>query len=188
MALKREEFRSQLTQIRPSQLVFVDESGAQTNLTRRAGRAPKGERLVDAVPNGHYQVTTMIGAIRLRGLTAGLIFEGPTDTEAFATFVEQILVPQLRRGDVVVMDNLSSHKSQRIATALEKVGAALWYLPPYSPDFNPIEKMWSKLKSRIRGTAARTRLTLWNAIGKAWKTVQPQEIQAYFRSCGINAT
>jgi transposase len=130
----------------------------------------------------------MIGAVRLKGLTAGLIFEGPTDTEAFATFVEQILAPQLRRGDVVVMDNLSSHKPQRIATALERVGAKLWYLPPYSPDFNPIEKMWSKLKSAIRSSAARTRRTLWNAIGKAWKTVTPQEIKGYFQSCGIPAT
>jgi transposase len=188
VAMKRDDFRKRLARVRPSQLIFVDESGAQTNLTRRAGRAPKGERLVDAVPNGHDQVTTMVGAIRLKGLTAGLIFEGATDTEAFATFVEQILVPQLRRGDVVVMDNLSSHKSQRIATALKSVGATLWYLPPYSPDFNPIEKMWSKIKSRIRSRAARTRLTLWNAIGKAWNAVQPHEIQAYFQSCGINAT
>jgi transposase len=188
VASQRQEFRSRLAQIRPNQLIFVDESGAQTNLTRRAGRAPRGERLVDAVPNGHYQLTTMIGAIRLKGLTAGLIFEGPTDTEAFATFVEKILAPQLRRGDVVVMDNLSSHKPQRIATALERVGAKLWYLPPYSPDFNPIEKMWSKLKCAIRGSAARTQLKLWNAIGRAWKTVQPSEIQAYFQSCGILAT
>src|SRR5262249_43167406 len=142
VVLKREEFRKRLARVRPSQLIFVDESGAQTNLTRRAGRALKGERLVDAVPNGHYQVTTRVGAIRLKGLTAGLIFEGATDTEAFVTFVEKVLAPQLKRGDVVVMDNLSSHKSQRIATALERVGARLWYLPPYSPDFNPIEKMW----------------------------------------------
>lgn len=188
VALKREEFRNRLAQTRPSQLVFVDESGAQTNWTRRAGRAPQGERLVDAVPNGHYQVTTMVGAIRLTGLTAGLIFEGATDTEAFATFVEQVLTPQLRRGDIVIMDNLSSHKSERIAAALAGVGATLWYLPPYSPDFNPIEKMWSKIKSRIRGYAARTQKRLWNAISKAWKTVQPNEIHAYFRSCGIAAT
>jgi transposase len=174
-------------QLDPSRLVFLDESGASTTMTRRHGRAPQGERVVDKVPQGHWHITTMIGAIGLTGVVAGLIFEGATDTEAFATFVEQLLVPKLKHGQLVVMDNLSSHKSARVRCAIEAVGAHLLFLPPYSPDLNPIEKMWAKVKSLLRSAAKRTVTDLWNAIGAAYHQVTASDCQGFFRSCGIPA-
>ncbi len=125
-------------------------------MTRLRGRAPKGQRLVAEVPAGHWQITTMVGAVRLSGLVAGLIFEGATDTQAFVTFLEQSLLPQLRPGDIVVMDNLSSHKAARVHQVIAEAGAEVWFLPPYSPDLNPIEKIWSKLKGLLRSAGRRT--------------------------------
>ncbi len=154
-------------------------------MTRTYGRAPKGERVVDKVPHGHWHITSMIGAIRVNGPAAGLIFEGATDTEAFVTFVEQVLGPQLQPGDVVVMDNLSSHKSTRVQQAIEQAGARVRFLPPYSPDLNPLEKMWSKVKGLLRTAAQRTVTGLWDAICDAWKKVTPSDCQGFFASCGI---
>jgi transposase len=182
---QRQEFRAEVQVIDPERLIFLDEAGASTNMSRICGRAPKGERLVSAVPHGHWHITSMIGAIRLSGPAAGLIFEGATDAEAFSTFVEQVLVPQLHPGDVVVMDNLSSHKSQRIREAIENTGARLRFLPPYSPDLNPIEKMWSKVKRLLRSAAQRTVSGLWEAICAAWKQVTPGDCRGFFASCGI---
>jgi transposase len=130
----------------------------------------------------------MIGAIRLAGVTAGLMFEGATDTEAFATFVEQVLVPALQPDDVVIMDNLSSHKADCIRQAIEAAGARVRFLPPYSPDLNPIEKMWSKVKGYLRSAARRTMATLWDAICEAFRQVSQADCQGYFASCGIAAT
>lgn len=154
-------------------------------MTRLRGRAPKGQRLVADVPQGHWHVTTMIGAVRLTGLVAGLIFEGATDTEAFATFVERSLVPQLRPGDVVVMDNLSSHKAARVREAIVGAEAEAWFLPPYSPDFNPIEQVWSKLKALLRSAGRRTVRGLWAAIGAAWQQVTASDCRNSFAACGI---
>jgi transposase len=154
-------------------------------MTRLRGRAPKGQRLVADVPQGHWHITTMVGAVRLSGLVAGLIFEGATDTEAFSTFVEQALVPQLRAGDVVVMDNLSSHKAARVRGAIEGAQATVWFLPPYSPDLNPIEKVWSKLKGLLRSAGRRTVQGLWQAITTAWQKVTASDCSNSFAACGI---
>ena len=154
-------------------------------MTRRCGRAPAGQRVVDAVPQGHWCVTTMISAINLAGVVSSLVFQGATDAEAFATFVEQLLVPKLRRGDVVILDNLSSHKTARVQAALDRVGARLLFLPPYSPDLNPIEKMWSKVKGFLRSTAERTIDGLWDAIGRGLNQVTTEDCRGFFASCGL---
>jgi transposase len=172
----------------PQRLVFLDEAGATTAMTRTYARAIQGERVVDAVPQGKWQVTTMIGAMRMSGGCAGLVFAGATDTAAFMAFLENCLVPQLKKGDVVVMDNLSCHKSSRVEQAIAGAGARVRYLPPYSPDFNPIEKMWSKVKGSLRTAAKRTPRTLWNAITTAMRSITPEDCKGYFGACGLLAT
>ncbi len=170
----------------PSSLVFLDESGAKTNMTRLYGRSPKGERLYDSVPHGRWGTTTMLSAIRFDGVIepASLVYEGPTDAAVFLTYVEDCLAPALRAGDLVVMDNLSSHKVKGVAEAIQAVGADVWYLPPYSPDLNPIEMMWSKVKSILRSIAARTAESLRQAIGTALKAVTPSDLKGYFHHTG----
>ena len=153
-------------------------------MTRPYGRALAGQRLFDTVPGGHWNTTTMISAIRLEGVATAMVTEGATNTLVFAGFIESFLVPVLRPGDIVVMDNLSSHKASCVAEAIEAVGAQVWYLPPYSPDLNPIELMWSKVKNHLRSIAARTKRTLINAIGKALNRVTPQDAAAWFAHDG----
>jgi len=182
---KRVAFREQVKSLSPEQLVFLDEAAATTTMTRSCGRAPQGQRVVDAVPQGHWCVTTMIGAIGLNGVRAGVMFDGATDTLAFSTFVDDVLTPRLQPGDVVVMDNLSSHKAFCIREAIERVGAQVLFLPPYSPDLNPIEKMWSKVKGLLRSAAQRTKETLWDAIGAAIRQVTANDCRGFFGSCGI---
>lgn len=169
----------------PGSLVFLDESGAKTNMTRQYGRAMKGDRVDDAVPHGHWCTTTMLSAIRLDGVIepASLVYDGPTDTAVFLTYVENCLAPALNPGDVVVMDNLSSHKVKGVAEAIEAAGADAWYLPPYSPDLNPIEKLWSKVKANLRSIKARTTETLYDAIGDALRTITQDDLRGFFRSC-----
>jgi len=133
-----------------AKLVFVDETWASTNMTRRYGRAPKGERLVESIPHGHWKVTTLVAALRSDGLVAPMVCDGALNGDLFVAYVEQVLVPTLRAGDVVVMDNLSSHKRKEVREAIEKAGCELWYLPAYSPDLNPIENAFSKLKALLR--------------------------------------
>ena len=166
----------------------MDESGANTALTRPYGRAPRGQRLVDDVPQGHWQTTTLTAAVRLTGVTAALLFQGATDALAFGTYVEQVLVPSLRAGDVVVMDNLSAHKAAAVEEAIRAAGAEVRYLPPYSPDLNPIEKVWSKVKAYLRKAKARTAEALYEAIAQALREVTPEDCQAFFASCGYAAT
>ena len=136
-------------------LVFIDEAWATTNMTRRYGRAVRGRRLVASVPHGHWKTSTFIGALRSTGLTAPAVFDGAINGVSFLACVDQILVPTLKPGDIVVMDNLSSHKVSGVRDAIEAAGAELRYLPPYSPDLNPIEQMFAKLKALLRKTAAR---------------------------------
>lgn len=188
MQQKRAEFLEEVKDIDPEQLVFIDEAAATTAMTRLRGRAAAGERVVDSVPHGHWCVTTMVGAIDLAGVRAGLMFEGATDTPAFATFVDEVLAPRLKPGNVVVMDNLSSHKAACIREAIERTGARVLFLPPYSPDFNPIEKMWSKVKSLLRTAAQRTKDSLWDAIGQAFRQVTASDCHGFFASCGFPAT
>jgi transposase len=170
----------------PGRLVFLDESGAKTNMTRLRGRAPKGQRLHAHAPHGRWQTTTIIGAIRVDGSTACMTLEGPTDTEVFRAYVQQVLVPTLRPGEVVVMDNLSPHKSEPTLALLTQAGAEVLFLPAYSPDFNPIEKMWSKVKACLRSAEARTREELFTAIGAALKQVTGQNPRNWFASCGYS--
>jgi transposase len=155
-------------------------------MTRLRGRAPKGQRLHAHAPQGHWQTTTMIGALRLDGSTACMTIEGATDTEVFRTYVQQILLPALRPGDIVVMDNLSPHKSEPTLAMLARAGVQVLFLPAYSPDLNPIEKMWSKLKAYLRKAEPRTREALQQAIAEALKTVTAQEARNWFASCGYS--
>ena len=172
--------------IDPESLVFLDESGAKTNMTRLYGRSLRGDRVFDTVPHGHWGTTTMLSAIRLKGVIepASLVYQGPTNAAVFLTYVEQCLAPNLKPGDLVVMDNLSSHKVKGVTEAIEAVGADVWYLPPYSPDFNPIEKMWSKVKAILRSIKARDFKTLVDAIATALREVTSSDLSGYFASCG----
>ena len=170
----------------PAKLIFLDESGAKTNLTRLRGRAPKGERVHASAPHGHWHTTTMMSSIRLDGSTACMTLEGTTDTESFHAYVGQVLVPTLRPGDIVIMDNLSPHKSDPTLALITNAGGQVLFLPAYSPDLNPIEKMWSKVKSHLRSAEARTQETLIKAIGVALRTITPQDAINWFASCGYS--
>jgi transposase len=165
-------------------LVFLDESGAQTNMVRLRGRCPVGERLVTKVPHGHWKTSTMISAIRLSGPFAPAVFNGPTDTDVFRAYVQQVLIKELQPGDVVVMDNLRPHKAAGIRQAIESVGARVLYLPPYSPDFNPIEAMWSKIKQYLRSVSPRNWDALCDAVGKGLDRVTVQDCLGFFDHCG----
>ena len=185
---KRDEWREQAPKIERGRLVFIDESGAKTNMTRLYGRAFGGKRAVDTAPHGHWCTTTMISALRLDGSTADMVLDGATDGAAFQAYVRDILTPSLRPGDIVVMDNLAAHKMPAIIDAITASGAEARFLPPYSPDFNPIEKMWSKIKAYLRKVKARTKETLWEAIGAALKTVTASDALGWFESCGYIQT
>jgi transposase len=165
-------------------LIFIDESGAKTNMTRLYGRCFGGQRVVDATPHGHWCTTTMISALHFDGRTTDMILEGATDGDAFRTYAERILAPTLRAGDMVVMDNLAPHRMPAVVAAIEATGAQVCFLPPYSPDFNPIEKMWSKVKAYLRKVKARTKEALWQAIGSALRTVTASDVLGWFESCG----
>jgi transposase len=168
----------------PAKLVFIDETWATTNMTRQRGRCPRGQRLVAAVPHGHWKTSTFVAALRTTGLTAPLVLDGAMNGEAFRAYVEQFLAPTLVPGEVVIMDNLSSHKVAGVREAIEARSASLLYLPPYSPDLNPIEQSFSKLKALIRKAAARTRDALWNAIGQCLPRFPPRECANYFAEAG----
>ena len=165
-------------------MIFIDETWASTNMARRYGRAPKGERLRSGVPHGHWKTTTFVAALRSTGITAPFVLDGPIDRTAFETYIEKVLVPELVKGDIVVMDNLSSHKGPKVREMIEAAGASLLYLPPYSPDFNPIEMAFSKLKAHLRKAAERTIAGLWNAIGHLIDLVTPAEASNFFKAAG----
>lgn len=172
----------------PERLVFIDETWASTNMARRHGRAPRGERLRISVPYGHWKTTTFVAGLRCDGLIAPFVLDGPIDREAFEACVEQVLAPELRAGDVVVMDNLSSHKGPRVQEMIQATGARLLFRPPYSPDFNPVEKVFSKLKALLRKAAERTVEGLWPTIGKLLDAFAPDECANYFAAAGYDAT
>ena len=187
MKRRQEWFESQ-PDLDPERLVFIEETWASTNMARRQGRCLRGERLRMAVPHGHWKTTTFVGAFTLRGFIAPWVLDGPINRDAFETYVAKRLVPELRRGDVVVMDNLSSHKGPRVREMIEEVGAELLYLPPYSPDFNPIEMAFSKLKALLRKAAERTINGLWSAIGDLIDLFKPNECQNSFKAAGYDAS
>jgi len=171
-----------------TRLVFIDESGAKTNMTRLYGRAKGGLRMVDDAPCGHWHTTTMISSLRLDGSTACMVVDGATDKDVFGAYVQHILLPTLKAGDIVVLDNLSAHKHANAISMIESVGATTWFLPPYSPDLNPIEKMWSKVKQFLRSAKARTMDVLIKAIADALKTISSRDAAAWFMSCGYQST
>ena len=165
-------------------LVFVDESGVTTEMTRRYGRAPRGERVREATPAGHWSTLTLWGAITRQGLLATMTMESSTDGDVFLAYVEQVLCPRLQPGQVVVMDNLSAHKVAGVRQRIEATGAELRYLPAYSPDFNPIEPCWGKVKQCLRALKARTVERLEEALTEAIASISPQNSLAWFRHCG----
>jgi len=166
--------------------VFIDETWASTNMARRHGRAPKGERLRAAVPHGHWKTTTFVAGLRLTGMVAPMALDGPINGRLFQAYVDQVLVPELQPGDIVVMDNLGSHKGAGVRAAIEAVGARLLYLPPYSPDFNPIENAFSKLKALLRKAAKRSVNGLWDAIARIAALIQPAECANFFKAAGYD--
>jgi transposase len=172
----------------PERLVFIDETWASTNMARRYGRAPRGERLRMSIPHGHWKTTTFVGALRLSGMTAPMVLDGPINGRAFQAYVDQILVPELKPGDVVIMDNLGSHKGAGVRAAIETAGAKLLYLPPYSPDFNPIENAFAKLKALLRKAAERTVEGLWAKIAELLPAFTPGECANYFAAAGYDPT
>jgi transposase len=153
-------------------------------MTRLRGRAPRGERLVDKVPHGHWKTTTLIAALGISGMRCSTVVDGAVNGDVFEAFVEQVLVPELRRGDVVVMDNLSSHKREHVRVLIEAAGARLVFLPPYSPDLNPIELIFAKVKQLLRSLACRTRDALWTAMQSVLDQVTPSDAANCYKHCG----
>jgi transposase len=185
--LKRRQdwFEGQLD-LDPTRLVFIDETWASTNMARLYGRAPKGERLRAGIPHGHWQTTTFVAGLRLTGMVAPMVLDGPINREAFQAYLDQVLVPELKPGDIVVIDNLGSHKGAGIRQTIEAAGARLLYLPPYSPDFNPIENAFAKLKALLRKAAERTINGLWDAVGRTIDLFTPTECANYFAAAGYD--
>ena len=169
-------------------LVFIDETWAATNMTRSYGRSPKGCRCVDSAPLGDWQTTTFVAALRRHQLTAPMVVDGPMDGELFLAWIEQFLCPTLQPGDIVILDNLSSHKVEGVQQAVALAGARVLYLPPYSPDLNPIEKFFAKLKALLRQAATRTVESLWEKISQVLNTLSSTECAHYFASSGYVCT
>jgi transposase len=172
----------------PARFVFLVETGTATNMTRRYGRSPLGARLVAAVPHGHWRTTTFVAGLGQSGVIAPLALDGPMTGAAFRAYVEQFLAPALAPDDVVVLDNLAAHKVAGVRRALAAAGVSLLYLPPYSPDLNPIEQLFAKLKALLRKAAARAKDELWQAIGRLIDACPATECANYLRHCGYGST
>jgi transposase len=181
---RREAWFDSQPDLDPERLIFIDETWASTNMARLRGRAPKGERLRAGIPHGHWRTTTFVAGLRLTGMVAPMVLDGPINGHAFQAYVDQVLVPELRPGDIVIMDNLGSHKGRAVRAAIEAAGALLLYLPPYSPDFNPIENAFSKLKALLRKAAERTFDALWDTIGALIPAITPTECANFFTAAG----
>jgi len=183
---KRDEWRADQPALDPAKLVFVDETWASTRMARTHGRCPRGQRSVMDVPHGHWKTTTFVAALRADGMVAPTVIDGAVTGDLFVAYVEQQLVPALRRGDVVAMDNLACHKRAGVRAAIEAAGCELRLLPPYSPDLNPIEKAFAKLKARLRAAAKRTVREVEDYLGELSATFAPEECRNYFTSCGYS--
>jgi transposase len=179
--LKRVQFIERIHATEPERLIFLDESGVTTSMTRLRARCLGGKRIQEATPGGHWKILTVLGAMSLRGMIATMTIEAATDADIFLAYVAQVLSPKLKPGDVVIMDNLSSHKVSGVREWIEKAGAELLYLPAYSPDLNPIEKAWAKLKQRLRSAKARTKDALDQAITDALLLISADDAKAWFR-------
>ncbi|TPG37704.1 IS630 family transposase [Roseomonas nepalensis] len=184
VAAHRRHWRVWQRYMDPERFVFLDETGAATNMVRRYGWGPRSERLVDATPHGHWCTTTFIAGLRSTGLVAPLVLDGPMTGETFLAYIGQFLAPTLSKGDVVVLDNLAAHKVAGVREAIRVTGASLLYLPPYSPDLNSIEQAFAKLKALLRKAAARSREALWTTIGQLIATFTPAECRNYLANSG----
>ena len=173
MARRRAQWRKYQGRLDPSRLVFIDETWAKTNMTRTHGRAPRGERLVAKVPHGHWRTLTFLAALRRDRIDAPCVIDGPINGESFLAYVEQVLVPALKPGDIVIIDNLGSHKGKAVRRAIRAAGAKLFFLPPYSPDLNPIEQVFAKLKVLLRKAEERTVEGVWRRIGNLLQHFTP---------------
>ena len=188
VAAARTDWRRVTPAIDPARFVFLDESGVATDLLRRYGRSRRGLRVHDHAPHHHWQTSTFVAGLRVTGLTAPTLFDGPMDGECFLAYVDQMLGPTLQAGDIVVMDNLAAHKVEGVRERIEAAGAQLWYLPPYSPDLNPIELWFAKLKALLRTARRRTVEELWDTVGACLALFSATECRNYFRHCGYTAT
>jgi transposase len=184
VARRRERWRRYQGRIDPKRLVFIDETSAKTNMTRTHGRAPRGQRLVGRVPHGHWKTMTFLAALRSDRIDAPCVIDGPINGTLFLAWVQQFLVPTLRPGDVVVLDNLGSHKSIAVRRAIRAAGAHLLFLPPYSPDLNPIEMVFAKLKTLLRKADERSIATVWHRIGALLAEFPPTECASYLKHAG----
>ena len=184
IAIARTDWHAAAPTWDPACLVFLDETGVTTNLLRRYGRAVRGARVHDHAPCGRWQTSTFLAALRVTGLTAPGVFDGAIDGPSFLAYIEQILVPTLHPGDMVIADNLNVHKVAGVRLAIERVGATLVYLPPYSPDLNPIELCFAKLKALVRAARCRSIETLWPLLGECLQRFSADECRNYFRHCG----
>jgi transposase len=185
---KRSAWAEKVPGLDPAKLVFLDETGANTKMTRRYGRAPIGQRLVGRVPHGHWKTTTFVAGLRADGLVAPMVIDGAMNGDLFVAYARQVLVPTLRAGDIVVLDNLSSHKRVAAVRAIEGAGCSVVYLPPYSPDLNPIELAFAKIKARLRAAELRTIDKVENFFGAVHDEFKPDECRAYMRHAGYTAT
>ena len=188
MARRRARWRRHQGKLDPARLVFIDETWAKTNMTRTHGRCARGQRLVARVPHGHWRTLTFLAALRADRIDAPCVFDGPINGRSFQAYVEQVLVPTLRPGDIVVMDNLGSHKGQAARRAIRNAGAHLFFLPPYSPDLNPIEQVFAKLKALLRKAAERTVEATWRRIGTLLDAFTPDECARYVANAGYAST
>jgi transposase len=187
VAAARAEWTARQAGLDPARLVFIDETWVTTNMARRYGWGPTAERVAGAVPHGHWKTTTFVAALRADGFVAPMAIDGAITGELFRAYVEQVLAPTLRRGDVVVMDNLQCHKVAGVAEAVRRAKARVVYLPAYSPDLNPIEQAFSKLKAELRRREERTVDRLWDALGQSLDWFTPAECGNYFRHAGYKA-
>jgi transposase len=188
VARRRARWKRLQCSLDPARLVFIDETWAKTNMTRTHGRAPCGQRLIAKVPHGHWKTLTFLAALRSDRIDAPCVIDGPINGGSFLAYVEQFLVPTLKPGDIVVIDNLGSHKSIAVRRAIRAAGAKLFFLPPYSPDLNPIEQMFAKLKTLLRKAAERTVEATWRRIGALLAHFSPRECANYLANAGYAST
>jgi transposase len=184
VAERRALWRVSQAGLDPERLVFIDESWVTTNMARLRGRALRGQRVIDSVPHGHWKTTTLISALDVRGIRCSMELDGAVNRLAFEAFLEQVLVPNLRPSDLVILDNLSSHKGSRASPLVQAAGAQLVYLPPYSPDLNPIELAFSKIKQALRSLRKRTMDDLWGCMQRVLESIRPSDAAGYFQHCG----
>jgi transposase len=184
VALARSAWKAQQGLLDPARLVFIDETGTSTNMARLRGRCRRGQRLIGKVPHGHWKITTFVAALRYDAITAPFVIDEPMTGEIFRVYLERCLVPTLKHGDIVMMDNLPAHKNDEVRSIIEAAGAQLRYLPPYSPDLNPIETAFAKLKAHLRKAAERSISALWDRIGSILDLFSPTECKNFFNHAG----